>query len=162
MSKESGDRQTRSRTATTFRRVEHVFYVAVALALAAVGAALFVYSIYDFITHLSEAAFVSRVLELLDSMLLVFIVAELLHTVRAVIDEGVLITEPFLIVGIVAVIRRLIIVSAEATNLLGTKEFGDLMLELGLLIGAAIGLGATIFLLRHTEHSEPQPAHEPR
>jgi hypothetical protein len=32
---------------------------------------------------------------------------------------------------------------------------------MGILIGGILGLGAAIFLLRHTEHSEPRPAHEP-
>ena len=37
--------------------------------------------------------------------------------------------EPFLIVGMVAVIRRLIAVSAKAENLLGTPRFRDVLLE---------------------------------
>jgi hypothetical protein len=37
--------------------------------------------------------------------------------------------EPFLIVDVVAVIRRLIVVSAKAENLLGTPRFRDVLLE---------------------------------
>lgn len=44
---------------------------------------------------------------------------------------------------------------------MGTDRFGDMMLGLGILMGAVVGLGITIFLVRHTEHSEPRPAHEP-
>jgi uncharacterized membrane protein (DUF373 family) len=152
---------TRSQTAGAFRTLEHVFYIAIAVALAAAGAGLFVYVLYDFIRTITDASFVKQILRLLDGLLLVFIVAELLHTVRAVIDENVLITEPFLIVGIVALIRRLIVISAEARDFIGEPSFGDLMLEMGILIGGILGLGAAIFLLRHTEHSEPRPAHEP-
>jgi hypothetical protein len=75
-----------------------------------------------------------------------------------VISDGVLTTEPFLVVGIVAVIRRLIVISAEASGVVGHDEFGDLMLEMGVLVGAVLVLGLVIYLLRHTEHVEPKPS----
>jgi uncharacterized membrane protein (DUF373 family) len=65
------------------------------------------------------------------------------------------------VVGIVAAIRRLVVVSAEAKDLFGKPDFGDAMLEIGVLTGTVLALGATIFMLRHTEHSEPRPTHEP-
>jgi hypothetical protein len=34
------------------------------------------------------------------------------------------------------------------------------MVEMGILIGVVVGLGVTIFLLRHTTHTEPRPAYE--
>jgi uncharacterized membrane protein (DUF373 family) len=147
--------------AGTFRQVELIFYVAVAVALALAGLALFGSAGYTFVTDLGEGSFTSSILSLMDQMLLVFIVTELIHTIRAVIAENVLMTEPFLIVGIVAAIRRLIVISAEAKDVAGTAEFGDLMVEMGILIGVVVGLGVTIFLLRHTTHTEPRPAHEP-
>ena len=151
----------RDRTAGAFRQIELVFYIAVAVALALAGLALFGSAGYTFFTHLGEGSFTSNILILMDQMLLVFIVTELIHTVRAVIAENVLMTEPFLIVGIVAAIRRLIVISAEAKNVLGTPDFADLMVEMGLLLAVVVGLGVTIFLLRHTTRTEPRPAHEP-
>ena len=56
--------------------------------------------------------------------------------------------EPFLIVGIVAAVRRLIVISAEAENLLGTAEFRDVMLEIGVLAATVLLLGATVLVLR--------------
>ena len=103
----------------------------------------------------------NSILELLDNLLLVFIITEIIHTVRAVIDEKILVAEPFLVVGAVAAIRRLIVVSAEAKDLLGTPDFSDAMLEIGILTGTILFLTAAIFLLRHTTHSEPRPSHEP-
>jgi uncharacterized membrane protein (DUF373 family) len=150
-------RKAKSRTAYAFHFIEQAFYVAVATALAFSGAILFGYVIYSFITDIDSSTFLTAILELLDGLLLVFIIAELLHTVRAVIDESVLFTEPFLIVGIVAVIRRLILISAEAKELVGTPEFADLMLEMGILTAVVIALGLTIFLLRHTRRPEPRP-----
>lgn len=156
-SKGVATRKARSQTADGFRYIEQIFYVLVAAALAAAGAGLFFYVVYRFFTTLGEAPYLTVTLELLDGLLLVFITTELLHTVRAVIDESVLMTEPFLIVGIVAVIRRLILISAEAKELVGKPTFGDLMLEMGILTGVIVALGLTIFMLRHTSRTEPRP-----
>jgi uncharacterized membrane protein (DUF373 family) len=140
-----------------FERVEHLLNASIAIALAAGGTALFVHVLLRFVREVDDQAFVDSVLGLLDGLILVFIVTELLHTLRAVISDGVLTTEPFLVVGIVAIIRRLIVISAEAAGLVGEEKFGDLMLEMGVLVGGVLVLGLVIFLLRHTEHIEPRP-----
>lgn len=159
---EGQDSRIRQRTEGAFGYVEDLFYVAVAVALAVAGVMLFGYVIYDFAAKLLDGGKLSDlILEFLDGLLLVFIITELIHTVRAVIDEKVLVAEPFLIVGIVAAIRRLIVVSAEAKDLMGTAEFSDAMFEVGLLTGTVLLLSAAIFLLRSTTRSEPSSAHEP-
>ena len=155
------EQRARGKTARAFGFVEDGFYVGVALSLAVAGAFLFASAIYTFVGDIGEASVSTSILELLDNLLLVFIITELIHTVRAVIDERVLVAEPFLVVGIVAAIRRLIVVSAEAKTLLGKPEFSDAMLEIGVLTGAVILLTTAVFLLRHTERSEPRPSHEP-
>jgi uncharacterized membrane protein (DUF373 family) len=156
------DNRIRERTEGAFGYVEDAFYVAVALALAIAGVMLFGYVLYDFATRLVDGGDLTKlILEFLDGLLLVFIITELIHTVRAVIDEKVLVAEPFLIVGIVAAIRRLIVISAEAKDLLGTPEFSDAMFEIGLLTGSVLLLATAIFLLRNTVRSEPSSSHEP-
>ncbi len=152
----------RERVQGAFGFVEDGFYVAVALALALAGIGLFGYVIYDFVKQLGDGgSFTTLILELLDGLLLVFILTELIHTIRAVIDEKILVAEPFLVVGVVAAIRRLVVVSAEAKDLIGKPTFSDAMLEIGLLTLVVVGLVVGIFLLRHTHSSEPTPQHEP-
>ena len=152
----------RERVQGAFGFVEDGFYVAVALALTLAGIGLFAYVVYDFVIHLTDGPkFTTLILDLLDGLLLVFILTELIHTIRAVIDEKVLVAEPFLVVGVVAAIRRLVVVSAEAKDLFGKPDFGDAMLEMGVLVAVVVGLVLGIFMLRHTEHSEPRPQHEP-
>ena len=153
----------RDKTSDLFGYVEDFFYVAVAAALALVGIFYLGYAIYDFIKHVSEggSSISFLVVELLSSLLLVFIFTEIIHTIRAVIDEKILVAEPFLIVGIVAAIRRMVVLGAEAQDLLGKPEFGDAMQELGILTATIFFLGATVFLLRKTTSSEPKGAHEP-
>ena len=157
----ASERFLRDQTEKAFGFVEDLLYVLVALALSLAGLGLFGYAIYEFVTTVTEDPFSAVILALLDTLLLVFIVTEIIHTIRVVIDEKILVSEPFLVVGIVAAIRRLVVVSAEAKDLFGKPTFGDAMLEIGVLTGTVLALGATIFMLRHTEHSEPKPTHEP-
>ena len=156
-----GEHRIREKTADAFGFIEDGFYVAVAGTLVVAGAILFGYSVYTFVTQAMKAPLTTGILELLDNLLLVFIITEVIHTIRAVIDERVLTAEPFLIVGIVAAIRRLLVVSAESKTLLGTADFTDAMLEIGVLTAAVIFLTFAVFLLRRTTGSEPTPAHEP-
>jgi uncharacterized membrane protein (DUF373 family) len=127
---------------------EFLIDAAVAVALTVGGVILLGVVIYDFVHELGDAPFIGQVLELLSGLLLVFIFTELISTIRVAIARRTVQVEPFLIVGMVAAIRRLIVISAEAENLLGTAQFRDLMLEIGVLAGTVLVLGATVFVLR--------------
>lgn len=142
------ERQGRFRIATLLTYGELVLETAVAFALGAGGVILLSWVVYDFARGLGDQPVLDLVLKLLSGLLLVFIFTELINTIRVVITRRALEVEPFLIVGIVAAIRRLIVVSAEAENLLGTSRFRDVMLEIGVLAGAALVLGTTVLLLR--------------
>jgi uncharacterized membrane protein (DUF373 family) len=120
----------------------------VAVALTVGGVILLGVVVYDFVRGLGEAPFIGQVLERLSGLLLVFIFTELISTIRVVIARRSVEVEPFLIIGMVAAIRRLIVISAEAENLLGTAKFRDLMLEIGVLAGTVLVLGVTVFALR--------------
>ena len=61
----------------------------------------------------------SAALELLDSLLLVFIVVVLLYAVRATIAERQLVAEPFLLVGVIASIKEIVVLSVKAADLVG-------------------------------------------
>jgi uncharacterized membrane protein (DUF373 family) len=156
-----GEEEARAWASRAFGLIEDGFYVAVATALSLAGMGLFVYAVYSFFDHIDDLSMIDNLLELLDGLLLVFIFTELIHTVRTIINEKVLVAEPFLIVGIVAAIRRMIVVSAKAKELLGKPDFADAMLEMAVLGGVTILLTLAVFLLRHTTHSEPRSAHEP-
>jgi len=135
---------------------EFLIDTVVALALIVGGTILLGVVVYDFVRNLGQGPFVAVVLELLSGLLLVFIFTELITTIRVVIARRRVEVEPFLIVGIVAAVRRLIVISAEAENLLGTAEFRDVMLEIGILAGTVLLLGATVLVLRirRTEDDE--------
>jgi uncharacterized membrane protein (DUF373 family) len=56
----------------------------------------------------------------LNELLIVLMLVEILHTVRISIRSHVLVTEPFLVVGLIASIRRILVISLEMATL--TKE----------------------------------------
>ena len=101
------------------------------------------------------------VLEVLDILLLVFIVVELLFAVRTTVEKRELVAEPFLLVGIIASIKEIVVLSVEAASALGTgAEFDDRIIEIGLLGVLVVLLGVTSFLLRRKEREpdEGEPA----
>ena len=102
------------------------------------------------------------VLEVLDVLLLVFIVVELLFAVRTTVERRELVAEPFLLVGIIASIKEIVVLSVEAASALGEgAEFDDRIVEIGLLGALVVLLGLTSFLLRRKEREpdegDPSP-----
>jgi uncharacterized membrane protein (DUF373 family) len=99
---------------------------------------------------------------ILDQLLLVLMLVEILHTVRISIRSHTLVTEPFLVVGLIASIRRMLVISLEAADLTkqgkwtsdGESIFRASMFELGLLAVLIFILVVSITLLRR---SSPTP-----
>src|SRR5205807_8103014 len=54
-----------------------------------------------------------KVVELLDRILLILLIVELLYTVQLSFREHVLAAEPFLLVGLISAIRRVLLITAE-------------------------------------------------
>lgn len=99
-------------------------------------------------TGINEGGIDSALL-ILDRVLLVFIIAELLYTLRLSLARTQLILEPFLIIGLVAVVRRVLVVTAQAERIL--SEGGNLepiLWELGVLAGLVISLAVALSLAR--------------
>jgi uncharacterized membrane protein (DUF373 family) len=97
----------------------------------------------------------------IDRLLFVLMVVEILHTVRVSFRSGTLVCEPFLIVGLIASIRRVLVITLESSqvNQPGnwTPEtqglFNSTMLELGVLGGLILIMVISICLLRYSERS---------
>lgn len=102
-------------------------------------------------------------LEVLDILLLVFIVVELLFAVRTTVERRELVAEPFLLVGIIASIKEIVVLSVEAASALGTgAEFDDRIVEIGLLGVLVVLLGATSWLLRRKEREPDEGDAKPQ
>jgi len=100
----------------------------------------------------------------IDRLLFVLMVVEILHTVRVSFRSGELVCEPFLIVGLIASIRRVLVITLESSQ---ANEPGKwtpdsqamlnaTMLELSILGGLILVMVISIFLLRrHAATTKP-------
>lgn len=86
----------------------------------------------------------------LDRILLALIVAELAYTLRVVIERHEIAAEPFLFIGVIAAVRRILIVTAEFEQPQTDSQLFNLLLELGMLGVLVLALAAAIFLIRHS------------
>ena len=108
----------------------------------------------------------TETLRVLDQLLLVLMLVEILHTVRISIRSHILvIIEPFLVVGLIASIRRILVISLEAAALTtggtwtieGASIFRASMIELGLLGLLILILVVSITLLRRYAPAQSPP-----
>ena len=128
---------------------EAVLYAVVGVLLvASAGAALLAIG-YDLVRDLDDGA-LDAVAAALDGLLLVFILIELLGAVRATVAERQLLAEPFLIVGIIASIKEIVVASLKAGDLEGDALL-DAMVEIGVLGGVVVLLAVASFLVRRKE-----------
>ena len=101
----------------------------------------------------------SGTLGALDQLLLVLMLVELLHTVSISIRSHILVTEPFLVVGLIASIRRILVITLQAASLTKGGEwttgnatlFRASMYELALLGVLILILVISITMLRRSE-----------
>ena len=77
-------------------------------------------------------------------------VVEILYTVQVSLREHALVPEPFLVVGLIAGIRRILVLTAEFADMIeeGGDVFRNGMIELGLLTRLVLGLVGALALLR--------------
>jgi uncharacterized membrane protein (DUF373 family) len=140
----------------TMRRGETLVYVLIA-ALLCVGAALLLGdAVYQLATHLDDGVDVAAA-DMLDALFLTFIFVELLSAVGTTIQKGRLVAEPFLLVGIIASIKEILLIAGTEDQ--SGDEFREAMIEIGVLGGLALVLALAAFLLRLKER-EPEEQEE--
>jgi uncharacterized membrane protein (DUF373 family) len=139
-----------------FHRIEISAYLILGLLLAGV-ALIGTFSAISALAHAAGQVGVSLLLvEAIDRILLVLMVIEILHTVRVSFTEGALVAEPFLIVGLIASIRRMLVITLESSQAQEpgkwTPEiqglFNSTMIELVVLGLLILVMVFSIYLLR--------------
>jgi uncharacterized membrane protein (DUF373 family) len=92
----------------------------------------------------------ANIVALLDRILLILLLVELLYTVQVSFREHTLVPEPFILVGLIAAIRRVLVLTAtfaepkEQTDL----AFQRIIIELGVLTLLIITLVISLVLFR--------------
>lgn len=140
-------------------RVEDLIYFAVAVVLVVLAAVVLGGGVADFVDLAVDEELRDGALQLLDSVLLVLMLVELLHTVGISIRKNMLTPEPFLIVGLIAAVRRILILTAEQGSPSAEHAVGFrlAMLELGLLTVLITGLVFGIIALSRWRRPEEPP-----
>ncbi len=132
---------------------ERIAYLAIALALS-VPIVMLVFSAAMSMLEVSEAGVPETTLAVLDRVLLAFIFVELINTVRVTLRErGIFIAEPFLLVGLIAVVRRILLLTAEIERA-SAEEFQNMVIELGVMTGLVIVLTVALYFTRRMRLSE--------
>jgi uncharacterized membrane protein (DUF373 family) len=139
----------------TLDAFERIAYVAIALALS-VPIVMLVFSAAISMLEVSEVGVLETSLTVLDRVLLAFIFVELIDTVRVTVRErGIFIAEPFLLVGLIAVVRRILLLTAEIERA-SAEEFQNMLIELGVMTGLVIVLTVALYFTRRMRVSEKE------
>ena len=129
---------------------ERVFFAVIALLLFAGAVALLIHATAHLAPMFTSGDIINETTSFLDLVLATLMVVELAYTVILSLRGAVLIAEPFLIVALIAVIRRILVITAGHA---GAGEgpvvaSPQSLLELGVLTLVVIAFVASIMALR--------------
>ena len=148
-------RRRAERADAMLEAVEKVVYLGIAVLLAVASGVLLAVAAKD-LTDVFDDFGTKPVVEALDTLLLLFILVELLSAVRITIAKRDLVAEPFLLVGIIASIKEIVVLSVKAAESIGDgQSFSDQLWEIAVLGVVVLLLGVTAWMLRIKER-EPQ------
>lgn len=147
---ESPWKETRVWIARAFTGAEDIVYIGLGVLLAGTALVLLINGAISFGQSVWAGSLPVTVTVLLDSILLILLIVELLYTVQVSFREHALVPEPFLLVGLIAAIRRVLVVTAEFGELRGRSpvEFQHFVIELAVLTVLIVALAFSLVLLR--------------
>ncbi len=104
----------------------------------------------EFLDAVKDGKLRHHAIEILDSLLLVLMLVEILHTIRIAILRHTLVMEPFLIVALIASVRRILVLTPEAAEFIKSDPgaFRNAMIELGLLTVLILVVVISLAILR--------------
>jgi len=128
-----------------FNISENIIYIIAVLLF--ITSIFLVYDIvHAFLIHDYADGFIRWIVEIIDKILLMLMVIEIFYTVHASFKEQVLSPEPFLIVGLIAAIRRILVISVESAYM--PEKFSNYMIEISILGGLIFLFIISLILFR--------------
>ena len=137
-------------SARYLRRAESIVLVLIAIVLVTLAVLLLGNSVIEMIGALLQGRVGNLGIEILDSVLLVMMIMEIVYTVTVSIESHTLVAEPFLIIGAIAAIRRMLVITAESTKITDPEMFRSLLMELGLLAVIVVAMAVSVYILRRS------------
>ncbi len=143
---------------TLFLKLERLLYAAVAFSILIATSLIIFDALRSFVEvfHVPTTTITHTALTAVDRLLLALMFLEILHTVQIVFGEEFHLecVEPFMLVGVIAAIRRILIISLELSH--GPKatpeHFKAAMIETGVLGILILVLIVCVLLLRYSRH----------
>jgi hypothetical protein len=139
-----------------FLKIEIVVYVALGIllsvtALLALGSAVLL--LWDGVRDWSGT---SAIFLVVDRLMFVLMLIEILHTVRGSVRSGAMTPEPFLIIGLIASIRNVLVITLKSSGVTTDGHvsvesdmlFRSTIVELGVLGALILIFVVSIYLLR--------------
>jgi uncharacterized membrane protein (DUF373 family) len=154
-----GRQRMRVGIARGYGYVEDAVYVGLGLLLAVIVVVMLIGSFVAFARAAAGGSVASSVSGLLDRILLILLIVELLYTVQVSFREHALLPEPFLLVGLISVIRRILVLTAAMgeQHQAGTPPPLAFVLELAVLGALIVALAISLVLLRRRDLSKAAP-----
>jgi len=147
---------------------ESVVLILIGIVLVVLAVLLLWFSAGSMVQAVENGTIGHSAIEILNAILLVMMTMEIVYTVAISLESHKLVAEPFLIIGTIAAIRRMLVITATSTETEHDPSmFHNTLVELGLLAATVIALSVAIWVLRHTQTlgtpgSLPaQPPHAP-
>jgi uncharacterized membrane protein (DUF373 family) len=144
-----------------FSGVQDAVYVALGVLLAVTAAIMLVHGALDLVDLVQGEIDVLAIVSILDRILLALMVVELLYTVQVSFREHALVPEPFLLVALIAGVRRILVITAEFSTKAGEDErmFRHVMWELALLTVLIVVLVGSLVVLQRRAPERKAPSH---
>jgi uncharacterized membrane protein (DUF373 family) len=134
--------------------VEDLVYIGLGVLLAGSALALLVATTVHFGRSIFSGDFVPQIIPLLDQILLILLIVELLYTVQVSFRQHAVTPEPFLLVGLIAAIRRVLILTAEFGHATGQTPPTQLVPELAVLSALLVAIALSLFVLRRKDTTD--------
>ena len=160
MNEPRDERDLRQKVSRVFSLVQDVVYVALGVLLSIAAVVLLVQAALAF-RDVASVRGVGGVVNVLDRILLALMIAELLYTVQVSFREHALMPEPFLLVALIAAVRRILVITAEfsAQQPLEDEAFRRIMWELALLTALILVLASALVVLQRSAVSRMARSH---
>ncbi len=146
-----------ARAAHYLKKIESIVLVLIAVVLAVLAILLLGSSVVTLVNATMTGLIRDNAIDILDSVLLVMMTMEIVYTVTLSLESHTLVAEPFLVIGTIAAIRRMLVITAESTKLetANPEVFRSTLLELGLLAVIIIAMAGSIYVLRRSQRYLP-------
>jgi hypothetical protein len=158
------EEKLRSNSAQYLYLLETIFYVVAGFLLCAAAAVAMFEAAEILWRAIVTRTFADYGLLMLDRLLLVLMLVEILHTVRmSILSKEFMFVIPFLIVGLIASVRRVLVITMHAAKLseqdLGSAQrsiaFRSEMVELGLLGFLVLVFALSMYFLNRSPLEDP-------